>query len=163
MTTIPTVCELREAHRPGLISHFRSLGAADRHLRFCSALGDDALRAYVERIDFDRDAVFGAFNRHFELVAAAHVARAGGHAEVGLSVLPGYRRLGIGSALLCAAMRRALSWGMDAVLVHCLPDNHPMMSLARKRGFRIESANGEADAWLRLPCAPAGNCDVRAA
>lgn len=163
MTTIPTVCELREAHRPRLFSHFLSLGAADRHLRFCTALGDGALRAYVERIDFDRDAVFGAFNRHFELVAAAHVARAGGHAEVALSVLPGYRRLGIGSALLCAAMRRALSWGMDAVLVHCLCENHPMMSLARKRGFRVESAHGEADAWLRLPCAPVGNRHVRAA
>ena len=36
-------------------------------------LNDDALRKYVERIDFERDAVFGVYDDALRLVGAAHL------------------------------------------------------------------------------------------
>ena len=54
-----TVTELSGAHRAALLRHFLALDAHDRWLRFGTPTGAAALRAYVGRIDFDRDVVFG--------------------------------------------------------------------------------------------------------
>ena len=51
--------ELWPSERPELYEHFLSLGRDDRRLRFGAALGDSTVRAYVARIDFGQDAVFG--------------------------------------------------------------------------------------------------------
>src|SRR6185503_12024218 len=76
--------------RPTLLDHFQALDTEDRRLRFGNPLGDSALRAYVERIDFDGDDVIAVRDERLRIVGAIHVARAGEAAELGLSVLPGY-------------------------------------------------------------------------
>ena len=115
------------------------------------------MRAYVERIDFERDAVFGVYDDSLRLVAAAHVARANGHAELGVSVLPAHRGRGIGGALLQRAHLRARNWGVRALFMHCLTENAAMMYLARRQGMRIVVDSGKADAWLKLPPADASS------
>ena len=87
--------ELSRLEREALVPHLLALGADDRRLRFGAPLNDDAVRAYVERIDFERDAAFGVYDDALKLIAAAHVARANGHAELGVSVLPGNRGCGM--------------------------------------------------------------------
>ncbi|HEX5767263.1 MAG TPA: GNAT family N-acetyltransferase [Burkholderiales bacterium] len=149
--------ELSRLEREALVPHFLALGADDRRLRFGAPLNDEAVRAYVERIDFERDAVFGVYDDSLELIAAAHVARANGHAELGVSVLPGNRGRGIGGALLARAHMRARNWGVNALFMHCLTENGAMMHLARKQRMRIVVESGEADAWLSLPPADASS------
>ena len=64
---------LSARHRPRILAHLLALDMNDRYLRFGYAAGDDQIRRYVERIAFDRDEIFGVFNRRLELIALAHL------------------------------------------------------------------------------------------
>lgn len=149
--TLP-VKQLSAISRPALVRHFLALPAEDLRLRFGAMKSPDALRAYVTDLDFDEDAVFGVFNGALELVGVAHVGRMrDGTAEFGVSVLPGERGRGIGSALFERANAYARNHLIAQMFMHCLTENKPMMQIARKSGMTIVAAAGEADAYLRLP------------
>ena len=149
--------ELSRAERSALKQHFLALGSHDRRLRFGAPLSDHAVRAYVERIDFEHHAVFGVFDEGLELLGVAHVARGDGHAELGVSVLEAHRGRGIGGALLARAHIRARNWGVKALFMHCLIENAAMMRLARRQNMELVAQAGEADAWLRLSPADAAS------
>lgn len=143
--------ELSDFEMPALEQHFLALPGADRRLRFGAVLSDKSVRAYLNNIDCERDALFGVWGDELQIIGAAHLGRLNGHVELGVSVLPGHRGLGIGSALLGRAHKHARNWGVDALFMHCLTENGAMMHLARKHGMDIVSETGEADAWLKLP------------
>src|SRR5262245_54332298 len=86
--------------RERMLAHCSALSDDDRRLRFGSAPRPEAIAQYVDRIDFDRDALFGVFDDELAIIGLAHVAFVDGGAELGLSVVPAHRRRGIGSALL---------------------------------------------------------------
>ena len=151
------VSELSRQNLGALEKHFLLLGIEDRRLRFGNALGDSAVLAYISRIDLDHDAAFGVFDDDLQLLGVAHLARGNGNAELGVSVLPGHRGLGIGGALLARAHTHARNWGARALFMHCLTENAAMMHLARKQGMDISAVSGEADAWLNLPPADASS------
>jgi len=152
-----TIRQLTEFDRPALERHFVSLGAEDRRLRFGIVLSDSALRGYVERIDFTRDAVFGGTGDDLEIVAAAHLAHNGDDGELGVSVLPEHRRRGLGAALLARANTRARNLGLRVLFVHCLTENGAMMHIARHESMRIVTEGSEADAFLELEPADAAS------
>jgi GNAT superfamily N-acetyltransferase len=149
--------ELTRLDRAALEPHFLALEREDRRLRFGASFNDAAVRAYVARIDFERDVAFGVYDDALHLIGAAHVARSDGHAELGVSVLPGHRGRGIGGALLARAHLRARNWGARALFMHCLIENGAMMHLARKQAMQLVVESGEADAWLQLPPADASS------
>ena len=138
--------QLSKLEQPPLERHFLALGSEDRRLRFGIGVNDFAVRTYVRRIDFESDAAFGVLDDELQLVGAAHLGRGEGHAELGVSVLPGHRRRGIGGALLARAHMHARNWGVRALFMHCLTENAAMMHLARKQGMDIVTEAGEADA-----------------
>ena len=146
----PSTLRLPERGREALREHFLALDAEDRRLRFGSPLPEAAVAGYVGRIDFERDGVFAVHDDRLRIVAAVHVALAGATAELGLSVLPGYRGQGLGDALI----KRAVVWlrnrGVLAVYVHCIAENAAMMHLARKNGMRIVYSGSESDGRLEL-------------
>lgn len=144
------VKQLSCVNRQKIEAHFLALASADRRLRFGSGLSDDAVRSYVANIDFERDAVFGVLDHELQLIGAAHLARADGHAEIGVSVLPEHRQQGIGDSLLRRAHVHARNWGVGRLFVHCLTENGSMMRLAKKNSMDITAASGEADAFLTL-------------
>ena len=146
---------LREYHRPALEAHFLALGPEDRRLRFGAPIADEALAAYVARIDFERDGAFAVQDDDLSLLAVAHVAHSGESAEMGLSVLPGERGKGLGQALFQRAMTHLRNRGTREAHVHCLTENGAMMHLARKSGMRIAYSGGESEARLVLPPATA--------
>ncbi len=143
--------------RAVLEAHFLALDNADRRLRFGIPLGDAGVRAYVAGIDFEHDAAFAVSGDKLNLLGVAHLARAGDHAELGISVLRGDRGLGLGAALLERAHLRARNWGLRRLFMHCLAQNEAMMHLARKQGMAIVTAQGEADAALALEPADASS------
>src|SRR5215472_4854720 len=86
---------LSARHKPRIIAHLLALEASDRYLRFGYAATDAQIARYVEHMDFERDEVFGIFNRRLDLVALAHLAYEppadglsahAGSAEFGVSV-----------------------------------------------------------------------------
>jgi GNAT superfamily N-acetyltransferase len=144
------VHRLAESARPKLLEHFLRLEGEDVRLRFGAPLGPSGIAAYVERIDFDRDAVFGVYDDDLGLAAAAHVAFGTDGAELGVSVLPGHRSRGIGSALFARAIEHARNRFVTRMYMHCLAENAAMMHIARKSGMKICVDTGEAEAFLKL-------------
>ena len=149
-----TVQQLNARSRATLVAHFLALPMRDRALRFGMSLAPTVIGTYVERIDFDHDAVFGMHDDRFALVAAAHLAVEDERAELGLSVLPPHRGRGIGSALFKCAMEHARDRGIPKLFMQCLSGNAPIMRIAQKFGMEIIEGGGNADAHLRLHPAP---------
>jgi GNAT superfamily N-acetyltransferase len=143
--------KLSPANRDALRRHFHALEASDRRLRFGSMISDAGIDDYVTQIDFDRDVVFGTFDDDLNLTGVAHVAVAGGVAELGVSVLPGHRGQGIGSALFDRSGMFARNHLVRILFMHCLTENQAMMHIAKKSKMQIVAASGEADAHLELP------------
>jgi GNAT superfamily N-acetyltransferase len=148
------VRQLDRSHRAAISAHLLCLPREDRRLRFGATLDDAAVTAYAEGIDFERDAVFGAFADDLALAGVAHVASGGPAVEFGVSVVPEARGRGIGSALFGRANLYARTHHVHAMYMHCLLENGTMMRIARRSGMRIVTEAGEADAWLEL--SPAG-------
>lgn len=166
--TVP-VKQLEERDRRRMVRHFLALDGSDRLLRFGTILPDEQVAAYVGKIDFTRDTVYGVYNRVFKLVAVGHLAFAPKEAlplrvvttkdrvaEFGVSVSRTARGMGIGSKLFERAAIHCRNADVDALYMHCLSSNQTMMHIARKAGMEIERDYGEADAYLRLlPANPA--------
>ncbi len=147
----PLPVRLMAADRAAVTEHFLRLDADDRRLRFGASLADEAVRRLEERIDFDRDEIFGAVGDDLRLVGVVHVAFYPRRAELGLSVLPEARGQGVGAALFSRAVMHLTNRGVREVFVHCLRENGAMMRLARRNGMRLVAEGGEADGYLRLP------------
>ena len=141
---------LTERVRGALVAHFLALPMTDRYLRFGSPFGRAAIAAYVDRIAFDQDAVLGAYDDRLALVGVAHVAFDDDLAELGLSVLPAYRRGGIGSALFKRAVTCARRRFVSRLVMHFLSINVPIMRIAQRFRMNIATGGSEADARLEL-------------
>ena len=144
------VSRLSESARPTLARHFLALPMRDRGLRFGVALAPTVIAAYVDQIDLDRDAVLGVHDSRNLLVGVAHVAVENEQAELALSVLPMYRRRGIGSALFKRALGHARGRGLTKFFMHFLSGNAPIMRIAQKFGMDIVAEGRNADAHLNL-------------
>lgn len=159
------VKELSERDRRRMLRHFLALDSNDRLLRFGSILRDEQIEAYVAKIDFSRDIVFGVVNGVFQLVGVGHLAflsttaapQAGSAttkervAEFGVSVSKSARGKGVGSRLFERAAIHCRNSDIDTLYMQCLSSNKTMMHIAKKAGMEIKRDHGEADAYLHLP------------
>ena len=152
--------QLRRHERDEFTRHLLMLDAEDRRLRFSSPRSDDAIRAYVEAIDLDRDAIVAIDDADLVVIGAAHLARGPGYVEVGVSVLPGHRGRGVGSALLERAKLHARNWGASEIFTHCAADNRAMAELAKRHGMRGVVDRGEADAFAEVPAPDASSFTI---
>ncbi len=144
-------------HQGRILSHLLALDEQDRYLRFGYAANDEQIRRYVDHLDFERDDIFGIFNRGLELIAMAHLAfipnepgtPAG--AEFGVSVLKKARGRGYGTRLFERAVMHARNEGVELMFIHALSENTAMIKIARNGGATLERAGSETEAYLRLP------------
>lgn len=144
------------AFRPQIAIHLLALDERDRYLRFGYAASDRQVRDYVDGIDYERDQVYGIFNRRLRLIAMAHLAqmdddRKGRSAEFGVSVLHRARGRGYGELLFERAATHAVNSGIDRLYIYALSENVAMLHIAKKAGAVIEHMGGETEACLRLP------------
>ena len=150
MSNVP-VLPLSAANRDAMRRHFLALTAEDLRLRFEHVICEESLLKYVDAIDFDRDAVFGVFDDRLELAGVAHLGLRGEIAEFGVSVAPGHRGEGIGTALYRRAYEYCRNHRIRSLFVHCLHENAAMMHIARKAGMEIVTDTNEVEARLRVP------------
>jgi GNAT superfamily N-acetyltransferase len=153
---VAVIRRLGARHQGRIARHLQALDEHDRYLRFGYLANDAQIQAYVDTLDFERDAIFGIYNRKLELVAMAHLAHSvdksfDACAEFGVSVLPSVRGHGYGSKLFARAMRHARNEGVHLMFIHALSENKAMLSIARKAGATVEYDGSEASAYLRLP------------
>jgi RimJ/RimL family protein N-acetyltransferase len=117
---------------------------------------DAQVRQYVEKLNFERDEVFGIFNRWLELIAMAHLAFSDqpgstACAEFGVSVAKRARGRGYGARLFDRAVMHARNEGVELLFVHALSENQAMLKIARNAGATLERDGTETEAHLRLP------------
>lgn len=147
---------LGPGHRERIAVHLKALDADDRYLRFGYPATDEQIERYVASLDFERDDIFGIYNRKLELIAMAHLAYSADPqmttcAEFGVSVLKKARGRGFGQRLFDRAVIHARNEGVEMLFIHALSENHAMLRIALKAGARLERAGSETEAYLRLP------------
>ncbi len=144
------------SHGERIAAHLLSLSPADRYLRFGYAANDEQVRRYVDTLNYERDDIFGVYNRKLELIAMAHLAfstdaKLSSCAEFGVSVLATARGRGYGSRLFDRAVIHARNEGVGMMFIHALTENTAMLNIARKAGATIERDGSESEAYLKLP------------
>jgi GNAT superfamily N-acetyltransferase len=143
-------------HRGRIATHLLALDESDRYLRFGYAASDEQINRYAEGLNFERDDIYGIFNRKLELIAMAHLAvsddpEQANSAEFGVSVLKAARGRGYGSRLFDRAVMHARNEGRDTLFIHALSENTNMLKIARNAGAIVERSGSESDAYLKLP------------
>lgn len=147
---------LGPTYRERIAQHLLQLDPADRYLRFGYAANDEQVRRYAEQLNFERDEIFGIYNRNIELIAMAHLAfsvdpQYASCAEFGVSVLSPARGRGYGARLFDRAVMHARNQGVSMLFIHALTENTTMLRIARNAGAVVERDGSESDAYLTLP------------
>jgi GNAT superfamily N-acetyltransferase len=145
-------------HRSRIADHLLTLDDHDRYLRFGYYAQDAQILRYVDSLDFDRDEIFGIYNRRLILIAVAHLAFAQDPechscAEFGVSVLKESRGKGYGARLFERAALTASNAGVSLMFIHALTENSAMLAIARNAGALVQRDKSESEAHLRLPTA----------
>jgi RimJ/RimL family protein N-acetyltransferase len=149
---------LGENHRARIGLHLKSLSAHDRYYRFGYAASDEQVQRYVDQLNFDRDEIFGIYNRRLELIAMAHLAYDSADvtdsmAEFGVSVLAQSRGRQYGARLFERAVMHARNAGVSTLYVHVLSENTAMLKIARHAGADFVRDGCESEGHLKLPAA----------
>lgn len=147
---------LHQGNKPEIKAHLLALSPADRYLRFGYQANDVQINAYVDQIHFERDEIYGVFNRQLTLIAMAHVAILNepgepAFAEFGVSVAAHARGRGYGERLFERAVIHARNAHVTEMRIHALSENAPMIHIARKVGATVMRDGVETEAYLHLP------------
>lgn len=145
-------------HRDRIAAHLIALNPRDRYLRFGYAVSDEHIRHYVDGLDFERDEIFGIYNRKLELIAMGHLAYpreklSDRCAEFGVSVSKSARGRGFGARLFERAGMHARNDGITQMFIHALSENTAMLRIAKHAGAIVQRDGSESEAYLRLPAA----------
>jgi RimJ/RimL family protein N-acetyltransferase len=150
------ICPLGPEHLPELRAHLLALSEQDRYLRFGYSATDEQITRYVDGLNFDRDEIYGIFDRNLQLMAMAHLALCqekgqDSMCEFGVSVNASARGQGLGARLFDRAVMHARNQKISMIYIHALSENAPMIRIARKGGAVVEREGSETEAYLRLP------------
>ena len=142
-------------HRGRIARHLMALEPRDRYLRFGFMATDEQIQRYADSLNFERDEIFGIYNRRIELIAMAHLAfSADGDlnacAEFGVSVLNSVRGRGYGGRLFERASMHARNEGVSLMFIHALSENTTMIKIARNAGATVKRDGSESEAHLLL-------------
>ena len=143
------------SHGERIAAHLLALSPSDRYLRFGYSANDEQIRRYVDGLDFERDDIFGIYNRRLELIAMAHLAfstdpELKSCAEFGVSVLAHARGRGYGARLFDRAVMHSRNEGVEMMFIHALSENTAMLTIARNAGATVERDGSESEAYLTL-------------
>jgi GNAT superfamily N-acetyltransferase len=146
--------EVGPAAAPAISQHFRELDAADRRMRFCATLNDEALDRHVDGMWSQTGLVLaahdgplwsGPLRRAGPIRALAELSIAEGEAELGISVESVLRRRGVATYLVQTAARLLAPRGVRSIRASTLPDNASFLALARKCDAVVEIGRDEVE------------------
>lgn len=123
----------------------------DRYCRFFHHV-DHFDPAEIHRFVEERDDMVGVIAEEGGVqFGAAHAAFLDETtAELGIVVSQEARKRGVGAALLAELIARLKASGFERLAAVSLRDNHAFEALARRAGFTVERADGDAMWWMLL-------------
>ena len=145
------------SHTGRITSHLLALEPQDRYLRFGYAANDEQIGRYVAGLNFERDEIFGIYNRKLELMAFSTDPEHQSCAEFGVSVLAHARGRGYGARLFDRAAMHSRNEGVQMMFIHALSENTAMLNIARKAGATVERDGSETEAYLKVQPANLGS------
>ena len=143
--------QLTVLERENVRNFYLSLSSDDRRRRFCCSLSDETISKYVDRLNFTRDTIIGAFDEQAQIIGLAELVRGPNESEMAFSVRPDRRGQKIGTKLLERLIARAGMCGIRKVFVMFLSDNTPMRKMASRAGMPVATADGESHAAREVP------------
>jgi acetyltransferase len=163
ITIRPTLPQDRELQK----EFFRSLSAESRHSRFMTWLKElpDALAEQFASIDYRSHLALLAEvfdgGREMMIGEARYVVDADDReqCEFAISVADGWRRCGLGSALLTRLEIEAAASGINLMSAQTLVSNKAMLGLAVRAGYRVvanrcDASQADLQKKLSTPTAP---------
>ncbi len=155
-----------------LVAHLRGLDPADRRMRFCGTLADEALARHVADLwsrrtlvlaGFDGPIWGGPLHRPGPVRAVVELALDGDEVELGISVDASLRRRGVGTYLVQAAGALLAARGVGLVRACTLPGNASFLRLARALDGEIRPGPDEFEVRFDAPALARGYLRRRAA
>jgi len=136
--------------REAIRSFYLALSPEDRRKRFCCSLSDATIASYVERLNFSRDTILGAFDEQAQIVGLAELVCGAEASEMAFSVRSDKRGQKLGTRLMHRIVCRARMCGASKVFVMFLSDNTPMRRMALRAGMPVQTEDGESYAAREL-------------
>jgi len=147
----PAAVRLHTEHEPELVRLLLGLDRASRVARFACATSDAALLQHSQHALASAVWVGGiVVERQLRGLVELYDSGDNGVVEAAFLVESGWRRRGVGTALMCAAKAWVADNGRSAVRMIFLASNWPMRRLASGAGARIDIAFGEMIADLSV-------------
>jgi acetyltransferase len=148
---------IRPEDEPALVAAFRQLSPEAVRLRFFAPLKEltHQAAARLTQIDYDREMAFLLLDGK-ELLGVGRLAADPGfeQAEFALVVASDRQGHGYGTLLLDHVLRYAKARGVKRVVGHVLRENHKMLELTKRLGFKREGGrSGEPDIRVVKPTA----------
>lgn len=157
---------MSEQHAPGIIrklwpgevqvfrDHLLRLDAETRRSRFGSAVSDDFIAHYSDRVFRSGAIVHGCFvegvlRAAAELYPFSEVLATEG--EAAFSVEAAYQNLGLGTVLMGRTVLTARNRGIRTLHMNCLARNRRMQQIARKFDADLTVHSDEVVAQLKAP------------
>ena len=135
-----------------VIEHFLGLDEISRYNRFCISFNEYSIRNYVEKIDYDKNGIFGLFDNDLNMIGLGECViyeQKEGHvkeAEVAFSVKKELQGQGLGNRLMKRLVRFAKMNDMKKLQMYCLRSNQASVHLAKKYGLKISFDGTESSA-----------------
>jgi GNAT superfamily N-acetyltransferase len=128
-----------------ITDHLISLSPEDRNLRFFTKLSDEAIQAYVAKIDFKKDGVFVSFDIQYKRITGfLHAPKINEtDFEIGVSVLKETRGTGLGYKLFKFAVDWIQTLGGKKIYISCLTKNKAIQKIAGKLGVETSLVDYE--------------------
>lgn len=143
---------LNNSHREKVSQHFKRLDAESLRSRFCSFMNDSAIDTYVNKINFNKNGIFGIFNDDLDIIGVGECVIGNDHkAEVAFCVEVKYQNQGLGGKLLERIVRFAKAREKTHLEMLCLKSNQKSQYLAKKFGLKVKhSMDGETLAIIDM-------------
>lgn len=152
------VYRLRPDEYPRYRKHLLSLDEQSRYTRFGVMIKDETINQLCDRFESNprEHKIFVIEDENLRVVAAGHIALEGGETELAFSVLPEYRKQGMGSSLMSRCIEWCQNRNIKGGCMVCLSTNTAIKRLASKHGVLINDG-GETLANITIPEATAGS------
>lgn len=142
---------LAPGDRDRLVAHWQRLSPVCLRRRFLRAMSPEALEGRAGAALSGEARCFGWFHEGTLRAVAELFPAADGTGEAAFTVERGWRKRGVGRALLRRVLRRGRNLGLARVIVLTTPDNIAMIRLARSEGGAIRLENGDVTGVFALP------------
>jgi RimJ/RimL family protein N-acetyltransferase len=142
---------LAEAHRPRLVAHLCRLPGEQRYTRFQCKMSDEAIAAYVARIDFGSDRLLGLPDPGGDFQSVVQASpQSPGRWELAFTTAPDFQRRGIATMLGRMSIDPLVAGGAAEAFIHCAADNVAMRAVAAKLGFNLHVKGADVLAHRRF-------------